>query len=126
MLQPGNIYQHSASAAITKGRLLRVGTRLVGVPLISATGAAVKISVALDGIHQLDSVATGAKAAGAKCYFRSTGSQYKVAMTATGSTGATGATGSRTAFVIGTLWEAAATTATTVKVRLVGRPMRKL
>ena len=125
-LQTGDVYQYTTSGAVTKGRIVRIGARLAGVALNSATGSGQKIAVALTGVHTLDSLATGAKAAGALCYFRSTGSQWKVAMTATGATGATGSEGSRTAFVMGTIWTAAATTATTVNVRLTGRPMRKL
>jgi len=126
MLQEGEVYQYTTTGAITAGNVQRIGARLAGVALQSATGSGKIISVALEGVHSLTAVATGAKAYGALCYLRATGVPWSVAMTATGSTGATGATGSQTAYVLGTVWEAAATTATTLKVRLSGRPMRKL
>lgn len=123
-LQKGEVYQYTASGAVSNGEL-RVINRMAGVAMTSAvTGD--KVSLALDGVFSLPSVATGAKAAGSLAYYRTTGSQYKIALTATGSIGATGATGARKALCVGTIWETAATSATSVKVKLVGMPMKKL
>jgi predicted RecA/RadA family phage recombinase len=124
-LQAGRIYQYTTSGLVTAGQLAVIN-KMAGVILSSNSATGDKVSIALEGVARLTAVATGAKTAGALAYYRSTGSQLKVAATATGSVGATGATGSRKATCIGTIWETATATATSVLVKLLGGPLRKL
>jgi predicted RecA/RadA family phage recombinase len=114
-LQEGAVYQYTTTGAVSNGQLLILG-RTAGVALNSATGASKVISVALEGVFSVASVATGAKTAGLRAMYRSTGSQMKIT-TVSGVAG----TGK---YTVGTIWETAATTAaTTVKIKLIGGPI---
>ncbi len=113
-LQDGEVYQYTTTGAVANGQLLVLG-RMAGVALNAATGAGQKIGVALEGVFSVASVATGAKTAGLRAMYRSTGSQLKV-VTVSGVAG----TGK---YTIGNIWEAAATSSTTVKIRLIGGPI---
>lgn len=124
-ISDGSIYNYTSTGAVTNGEL-RIVNRMAGVCLNAATGSGVMVPVALDGVYNLSAVATGEKSAGSLVYCRTTGSQWKVTCVAAGATGATGATGSEKAFVVGTVFETATAAATTLNVRLIGAPMRKL
>lgn len=113
-LQDGKTFQYTTTGAVVNGQLLILG-RTVGVALNSATGAGQKIGVAMEGVFSVASVATGAKTAGLRAMYRSTGSQMKV--TCVSGVAGTGK------YTIGTIWETAATSATAVKVKLVGGPI---
>jgi predicted RecA/RadA family phage recombinase len=119
-LQDGNVLTVTApTGGITNGALV-VKERLAGVALNSVDAGA-NVAVALTGVFPLAAVATGAKAAGARVWHRTTGGQKKAVFAAAAATGASGAK-----LVIGNVWEAAATNATSVKVRLIGGPLAHL
>lgn len=113
-LQEGGVYQYTTTGAVSNGQLLVIN-RMVGVALNSATGAGQKIGVALEGVFQVAAVATGAKTAGNRAFVRTTGSQYKVALLSGVATGAK--------YTVGTIWETATATSTTVKIKLLGGPL---
>lgn len=113
-LQEGEVYQYTTTGAVSNGQLL-ILNRMVGVALNSATGAGKKIGVAVEGVFQVASVATGAKTAGNRAFVRTTGSQYKIAAVSGVATGAK--------YSVGMIWETATATSTTVKIKLVGGPL---
>jgi predicted RecA/RadA family phage recombinase len=113
-LQDGSVYQYTTTGAVANGQLLVIG-RTVGVALNAATGAGAKIGVAMEGVFQVAAVATGAKTAGNRAFYRSTGSQLKVAI-------ASGVAGTGK-YVIGSIWETATAASTTVKIKLFGGPI---
>jgi predicted RecA/RadA family phage recombinase len=85
---------------------------MAGVALNSATGSGQNIALALRGVFQLNSVATGVKTRGLRAMYRTTGSQLKITAVSGVATGAK--------MSIGTIWETATAASTTVKVRLHG------
>lgn len=113
-LQDGGVYQYTTTGAVANGQLLVIN-RMVGVAMDAATGAGKKIAVALEGVFAVAAVATGAKTAGNKVFYRTTGSQLKAVFASGVATGAK--------YTMGTVWESAATSATSVKVKLVGGPL---
>jgi predicted RecA/RadA family phage recombinase len=113
-IQKGDVFQYTTTGAVRNGQLLVIG-RTVGVALNAATGAGEKISVALEGVFSVDSVATGAKTAGNRAFYRTTGSVPKVAAVSGVATGAK--------YTIGTVWETVTNTSTSVKLKLVGGPL---
>ena len=113
-LQDGKVYQYTTTGAVANGQLLILG-RTVGVALNSATGASQKIGVAMEGVFSVAAVATGVKTAGLRAMYRSTGSQMKV--TCVSGVAGTGK------YCVGTVWETATATATTVKIKLRGGPI---
>ena len=115
-LQEGAVYQYTTTGAVANGQLLILG-RTAGVALNAATGAGQKIGVALEGVFSVNAVATGAKTAGLRAMYRATGSPPQMKVTTVSGEAGTGK------YTIGTIWETAATTATTVKVKLIGGPI---
>lgn len=113
-LQDGAVYQYTTTGAVSNGQLLIIN-RMAGVALNAATGAGQKIGVAVEGVFQVASVATGAKTAGTRAMYRSTGSQMKI--TCVSGVAGTGK------YCVGTIWETTTNTATTVKVKLIGAPL---
>jgi predicted RecA/RadA family phage recombinase len=128
-LSEGSVFNYTTTGAVTNGQLVVLG-RMAGVALNSATGAGQKVALALDGVHSLAAIATGTKALGLPVGYRTSGG-LKVSAVAAGCTGvAWSATGGvqvyGTKYCIGTIWEAAASAATSVKVRLHGGPLAAL
>ena len=113
-LNEGEVFNYTSTGAITNGEL-KVINRMAGVALTSATGSGVKTAIALEGVFSLAAVATGAKTVGNRVFYRSTGGQNKAVFTSGNATGAK--------YTIGTVWETATATATSVKVRLIGGPL---
>ena len=126
----GEVYNYTTTGAVANGALKIIG-RMAGVALNSATGAGQSIALALTGVHTLTSVATGAKTAGSLVGYRTTGTPgLSVTCVAAACTGAAWSAhptsgvvtyGSR--YVIGTVWEGAASAATSLKVKLHGGPI---
>lgn len=110
----GEVLNYTATGAITNGEL-KIINRMAGVALHSATGSGVVTAIALEGVFNIASVATGAKTQGNRVFYRTTGSQKKAVFASGTATGAK--------HTIGTVWETATAAATTVKVRLIGGPM---
>ena len=129
----GEVYNYTTTGAVANGALKIIG-RMAGVALNSATGAGQSIALALTGVHTLTAVATGAKATGSLVGYRTTGpanAPLSVSCVAAACTGiawsATGGTQKYgTKYVIGTVWQGAASAATTLKVKLHGGPMAAL
>lgn len=113
-IQEGERFQYTTTGAIANGEL-KVINRMAGVALTAATGAGQKITLALKGVYSLAAVATGAKTQGNRVFYRTTGSQLKAVFASGAATGAK--------YTIGTVWETATATSTSVKVRLVGGPL---
>ncbi|MCU0806384.1 MAG: DUF2190 family protein [Candidatus Contendobacter sp.] len=113
-LQEGAVYQYTTTGAVANGQLLVLG-RTAGVALNAATGAGQKIAVALEGVFSVASRPTGAKTAGMRAMYLATGGVNRV-------TTVSGAAGTGK-YTIGTLWETAATSATSVKIKLIGGPI---
>lgn len=101
------------TGGITNGALI-VQNRTAGVAL-NTVAAGSAVSVALTGVFDLASVATGAKTQGNRVFYRTTGGAKKAAFASGVATGAK--------YTIGTVWETATAAATSVKVRLVGGPL---
>lgn len=116
-LQDGNVYQYTTTGAVTNGALLVIN-RMAGVALDSATGSGKVISVALNGVFSLASVATGVKTVGLRAMYRSTGSALKI--TCVSGVAGTGK------YTVGHIWETATAASTTVKVKLIGGPIAAL
>lgn len=113
-LSEGEVFNYTTTGAVANGEL-RVINRMVGVALNSASGSGQKIAIALEGVFSVAAVATGAKTAGNRVFYRTTGSQFKAAFASGVATG-----GKHT---IGTVWETATAASTTCKVKLIGGPM---
>jgi predicted RecA/RadA family phage recombinase len=124
----GSVFNYTTttggSPVVANGDLLVVGQR-VGVALNSATTGQV-IAVALDGVFEVASFATGTLTAGDAAYYSLTSGVKAAVRVKASSTGylATGANikYSRT---IGTIWETKGATAgrTKIKIKLIGGPM---
>jgi predicted RecA/RadA family phage recombinase len=126
----GEIMNYTTTGAVANGALKIIGRR-AGVALQSATGSGQVIALAMTGVHTLPAVATGAKATGSLVGYRTTGTAgLSVSCVAAGCTGVvwsahptSGVVTYGTKYVIGTVWQGAATTATTLKVKLHGGPI---
>jgi predicted RecA/RadA family phage recombinase len=131
-LSEGSVFNYTApTGGVTNGQLIVFG-RMAGVALNSAA-AGQKVALALDGVHSLAAIATGTKALGLPVGYRDDSGVWKVSAVAAGCTGAawsahptSGVVTYGTKYVIGTIWEAAASAATSVKVRLHGGPLAAL
>ena len=110
----GQVYNYTATGVVTNGQL-RVINRMAGVALNAATGAGQKVAIALTGVYSLAAVATGAKTAGNRVFYRATGGVYKCAFVSGVATGAK--------YTVGTVWETATAASTTCKVKLIGGPL---
>lgn len=110
-LSEGEVFNYTTTGAVANGQLLVIN-RMAGVALTSATGAGQKIALGMEGVYPLASAATGAKTQGLRAMYRTTGSQLKVTVASGTATGAK--------YSIGTVWETATATATSVKVKLHG------
>ena len=110
LVQNGDVLETVATGAVTKGWLVQRGA-VRGVALNSATGAGAALRLAVNGVWTVDKIeaASTSLAVGGKVYIRATGSAGRVKVL-----------GVATGVVIGTAWEAAATGATTAKVKLHG------
>ena len=113
-LQEGTVYQYTTTGAVSNGQLLILG-RTAGVALNAATGAGQKISVAMEGVFSVASRPTGVKTAGLRALYLATGGVNRV--TCVSGVAGTGK------YTIGTIWETAASSATTVKIKLIGGPI---
>lgn len=113
-ISEGEIFNYTTTGAVSNGEL-RVINRMAGVALTSATGAGQKVALALEGVFSLTAVATGAKTAGNRVFYRTTGGVAKAAFVSGVATGAK--------YTIGTVWETATAASTTCKVKLIGGPL---
>lgn len=123
----GDVFNYTASGAIANGALF-VKNRIIGVALTTATGSGQLVAIATDGVFKVACTSTGAMVQGALAYYRTTGSALKITGMPALATGTTGTTGLYSAWCAGTFWETAASgeTRTTVPVRLIGGPLRKI
>ena len=128
----GEILNYTTTGAVANGEL-KILNRIAGVALTSATGSGQSIALALTGVHTLTAVATGVKTRGLPVGYRTTGGVLKVSAIAAACTGAAWSAhptsgvvtyGSR--YVVGTIWQTATASATTVKVNLIGGPILAL
>lgn len=110
----GDVLNYTTAAAVANGQLLMIG-RTAGVALEAATGSGVVIPVAMEGVFEVASVATGVKTVGLRAMVRATGGLCKI--TCVSGRASTGK------YTVGTIWETAATTATSVKIKLIGGPL---
>jgi predicted RecA/RadA family phage recombinase len=131
-LSEGSVFNYTTTGDVTNGELIVLG-RMAGVALNSATTGQ-KVALALDGVHSLAAIPTGTKALGLPVGYRTSGG-LKVSAVAAGCTGVAWSGAGPTAgvvvtygtkYCIGTIWEAAASAATSVKVRLHGGPLAAL
>lgn len=106
-----HVFNYTTTGAVTAGSLLIVGSTPM-VALESAAAAGEKIACAVGAEAVLPKKAqAGALAAGGRAYYDASGGVNKICSTA--------AAGK----LVGYMTEAATTTATTAKVRLIGGPM---
>lgn len=113
-ISEGMVYNYTTTGALANGQL-KIVNRMAGVALTAATGAGQQVALALEGVYDLAAVATGAKTAGNRVFYRTTGGVSKAVFASGTATGAK--------YTIGTVWETATAASTTCKVRLIGGPL---
>jgi predicted RecA/RadA family phage recombinase len=132
-LSEGEVLNYTATGATANGQLV-IANRMAGVALTAATGAGQVIGLGLTGVYNLQAVATGVKTQGLPVGYRTTGTQpFSVTAVAAACTGVawsahptSGVVTYGTRYIIGTVWETATATATTMKVKLHGGPLMAL
>lgn len=114
LVQDGTTINYSTTAAVTAGSLLIIGSLpVVALESKAATaGAAASVACAAEGVFTLSKKAQAtALAQGGRAYYVATGGVNKICSTAAA------------AKMVGSMWAAATTTATTCTVKLLGNVM---
>jgi predicted RecA/RadA family phage recombinase len=110
-LEGSHVFNYTTTGAVTAGALLIVGsTPMVALSSAAGAGEVIACAVGVEAVLTKKAQAS-ALAAGGRAYYVATGGVNKICSTA--------AAGK----LVGYMTEAATTTATTAKVRLIGGPM---